>query len=125
MTSAEDANLNSKVFLKMSDGLAAYLNLGQLFMKYRIDEHGDGLDISVDNVKDKKDKLLQAFQECQEGRCSCPTEEYKKLDQLEIEHNGENIRLRLTPKRGVKMDKAEIDRCLEYTAERVKKDHKL
>ena len=94
-------------------------------MKYRINENDDGLDISVDNIKVKKDMLLEAFQECQEGRCSCPTEEYKKLDQMEIDHNGESIHLRLKPKHGVKMDKEEINRCLQYTANRVEKDNKL
>lgn len=94
-------------------------------MKYKVDEHDDGLAITVDGVKDDKEKLLQAFQECQEGRCSCPTEEYKKLDQLEIDHNGGSIRLRLRPKRGLKMDKAEITRCLDYTATRVERDNKL
>jgi len=90
-------------------------------MKYSIDEKEDGLAISVDDVKDKKEKLLQAFQECQQGRCSCPTEEYKKLDSIEIEHNDETIELRLKSKRGTKINKAEINKCLEYTAERVEK----
>ena len=88
-------------------------------MKYRIEEKDNGLDISVDDVNDTKEKLLQAFQECREGRCSCPTEEYKKLDSLEIEHNDETIQLRLRSKRGTKINKAEINRCLEYTNERV------
>ena len=90
-------------------------------MKYSIDEKVDGLAISVDDVIDKKEKLLQAFQECQQGRCSCPTEEYKKLDSLEIEHNDESIELRLKAKRGTKINKAEINKCLVYTAERVEK----
>ena len=91
-------------------------------MKYKIEEKEHGLDISVDAVKEKKEELLQAFQGCQQGRCSCPTEEYKKLDSLEIEHDDETIQLRLKSKRGTKINKAEIDRCLEYTAKRVEED---
>jgi len=91
-------------------------------MKYRIDDSGDGLDIRVDDVAGKKEKLLQAFNECREGRCSCPTEEYKKLDKLDIDHQAETIHLRLKAKLGTRLDKAEIDKCLEYTAERVEKD---
>jgi len=94
-------------------------------MKYRIAENQNGLEIKVEDVKGKKEKLLQAFQECQEGRCSCPTEEYKKLDTLEIDHSDESIQLRLRPKRGVKVDKTEINRCLEYTAERIKEENKI
>ena len=31
-----------------------------------------------------KEKLLEAFQECSEGRCSCPTQEYEKVEKLDI-----------------------------------------
>ena len=94
-------------------------------MKYRITENQNGLEIKVEDVKGKKEKLLQAFQECQEGRCSCPTEEYKKLDTLEIDHSDESIELRLRSKRGEKVEKKEINRCLEYTAKRIKGDNKI
>lgn len=90
-------------------------------MKYRIDENKNGIDISVGDVKDNKQKLLEAFRECQEGRCSCPTEEYKKLAALEVEQNAEGIQLRLKSRDGEAINKSEIERCLDYTAERVKK----
>lgn len=89
-------------------------------MKYKIDENESVIDISINDVKDKKEKLLEAFQECQEGRCSCPTEEYKKLDSLEIDHNDENISLRLKSKDGSKIDIEEISKCMEHTKNRVK-----
>ncbi len=85
-------------------------------MKYKVSESGDGLDIEVDDAKDKKEKLLEAFTECREGRCSCPTEEYKKLDSLTIDKSEGGVRLHLKSKPGKKLDKGEIDRCLEYTA---------
>lgn len=85
-------------------------------MKYSIDENEDGLAISIDNEKDKKEMLLQAFRECQEGRCSCPTEAYRKLASLEIDHNDETIEIRLKPKQGEKISKEEIGKCLEYTS---------
>ena len=90
-------------------------------MKYKVDENDAGLAIRIKDVKGKKEKLLQAFQECQEGRCSCPTEEYKKLDSLKIEHGDETIELHLIAKQGARIDKAEINKCLDYTAERVEK----
>ena len=88
-------------------------------MKYNIEENENDLNIRVVNIKDKKEKLLQAFQECQDGRCSCPTKEYQKLDSLEITHNDEKIQLRLKAKQGSKINKAGINRCLEYTARRI------
>lgn len=89
-------------------------------MKYKIDENEEGIEVSVDDVKNKKDTLLKAFQECQEGRCSCPTEEYKKLESMQIEQREDGIQLRLKSKQGVKLDKSEINNCLEYTKERIK-----
>ncbi len=90
-------------------------------MKIKIDENKNGIDISVDDVKNDRQKLLEAFRECQEGRCSCPTEEYRKLASLEVEQSAEGIQLRLKSRDGESIDKSEIERCLDYTAERVKK----
>jgi len=90
-------------------------------MKYTIDDNKDGIDISISGVKDDKAKLLEAFQECKEGRCSCKTEEYKKLESLEIENSEDGIKLHLKAKDGQKIDKSEIDKCLIYTTESVKK----
>jgi hypothetical protein len=46
-------------------------------MKYKIDQNETGIDISVTDASNDRQKLMEAFRECQEGRCSCPTEEYK------------------------------------------------
>ncbi len=91
-------------------------------MKYKVDEKKGGIDITVADVGNDKQKLLEAFRECQEGRCSCPTEEYKKLQSLEVEQGGDGIQLRLKSKPGETIDKSEIEKCLGYTAERVKKE---
>ncbi len=90
-------------------------------MKYKVDEKKGGIDIKVADVEGDKEKLLEAFRECQEGRCSCPTAEYQKLQSLEVEQSGDCIDLRLKSKPGETIDKAEIEKCLGYTAERVKK----
>lgn len=90
-------------------------------MKYKVDEKKGGIDVKVADIGNDKQKLLEAFRECQEGRCSCPTAEYKKLDSLEIAQSGDGIELRLKSRPGETIDKAEIEKCLGYTAERVKK----
>jgi len=89
-------------------------------MKYKIDERETGIDISVTDAKNDKQKLLEAFRECQEGRCSCPTDEYKKLASLEVAHDDEGIQLRMKSKDGEVINKSEIEKCLAYTSERVK-----
>ena len=88
-------------------------------MKHKINETESGLDISIEVKEGKKKELLEAFQECQEGRCSCPTEEYKNLESLEIKNNDGNIELHLKSKDGSTLDKTEINKCIEYTEQRV------
>ena len=104
--------------------LIAINSIERFLMKYKIDENEDGLDISVDKIKDNKKELLQAFRECQAGRCSCPTEEYNKLESLDVEQGEDVIKLHIKSRKGVKIDKAEINRCLDYTAERIEKNTK-
>lgn len=90
-------------------------------MKYKVDEKTGGIDITVAEVGGDKQKLLEAFRECQEGRCSCPTTEYTKLQSLEVEQSGDGIQLRLKSKPGAAIDKSEIEKCMDYTAGRVTK----
>ena len=91
-------------------------------MKYKIDKNNTGLDISINDVKSKKKELLEAFQECKEGRCSCPTEEYNKLESLQIEEDDNKIKLHLKSKNGEELDKEKITKCIEYTEKRVKEE---
>jgi len=88
-------------------------------MKYKIESTESEVNIEVTETKGKQEKLLQAFQECQEGRCTCPTQEYSKLDSLEIEGDEDTIRLKLKSKSNVKFDESEIGKCLEYTKGKV------
>ena len=64
-------------------------------MKYKIESTENEVSIEVSETRGKQEKLLEAFQECQEGRCTCPTQEYSKLDSLEIETNEDIIKLKL------------------------------
>ena len=88
-------------------------------MKYKVEEKDNGINIEVSESSGKQDKLLESFQECQEGRCTCPTQEYSKLESLEIEKDEDTIRLRLKSKPGSEFDKAAINKCLEYTKNRI------
>ena len=84
-------------------------------MKYKVESAENEVNIEVTETKENQDKLLQAFQECQEGRCTCPTQEYSKLDSLVIESDEDTIKLKLKSKPDVKFDESEIGKCLEYT----------
>jgi hypothetical protein len=84
-------------------------------MKYRMDEDQGRIDIHVGELGDDQGKALDAFQACQEGRCSCPTDEYQKLETLDIEPGDDSLTLHLTPKPGEELDPSEIEKCLDYT----------
>ena len=88
-------------------------------MRYKIETVKNGVDIEVTETEGKHEKLLDAFQECQEGRCTCPTQEYSKLKSLEIETDEDTIRLKLKSKPDEKFDQSEIGKCLEYTKGKV------
>lgn len=88
-------------------------------MEYKIESDDNEVKIEVTETRGKQKKLLQAFQKCQQGRCSCPTEEYSKLDTLQIETDEDGIRLTLKSKPHEKFDDAEIGKCLEYTRGKV------
>jgi hypothetical protein len=84
--------------------------------RYRIDEHDESkVLIEVAEVGKNQDQLLEAFGECQAGQCSCPTNEYDKLESMEVEQGEDLIRLRLEPKPGRQLDTSQIAACLDYT----------
>ena len=60
-------------------------------MEKEIKADADGLNIEITEIQGKEKQLLEAFQECQEGRCSCPTNEYSKLESLEIKQTDGRI----------------------------------
>lgn len=88
-------------------------------MKFEINEKNNGLDIHINELNGKQKELYEALQECQEGRCTCPTNQYKKLDSLDIVEEGGNITLELKAKDGETFDKSEIEKCLLYTKEQI------
>ncbi len=90
-------------------------------MESKVKTTDTGIEIDITKVEDKKDKLLEAFQECQEGRCTCHTDEYKKVESLEIRADDDAIQLRITAKPDEKIDTAEIEKCLDYTKKRASK----
>ena len=83
-------------------------------MKRTVKSNSDGLTIEISEISEKQEQLLEEFQACQEGRCSCPTDEYEKLESLKVDHSAGKIRVRLSGKSGQAFDKAEIEKCLDH-----------
>jgi hypothetical protein len=86
-------------------------------MKYRIDKTNEQLHIEIVGVGDSEDQVLGAFEQCQEGRCACPTNQYEKLRSLDMETGPDAIKLRLKPKPGEAFEQEEIEKCLDFTIE--------
>lgn len=87
--------------------------------QYRIEQPADStVAIELTEIGGQQDRLLAAFAACQAGECSCPTDEYRKLDSMSIEQREDDITLRLEPKKGESFDLSQIAACLDYTTAR-------
>ena len=91
-------------------------------MKRTVKCESDGLTIEVSEFSDQKEQLLAEFQACQEGRCSCPTNEYEKIDSLEIAARTGKISLHLKAKTGQVFDSSEIEKCLDHAQSKLNSD---
>lgn len=86
---------------------------------YEINPDTQGVAIEITGAGEHRDEMLAAFGECAEGRCSCPTDEYEKVETMDVEPSADTIAIHLHAKPGVTLDASEIGRCLDYTVERV------
>ena len=87
--------------------------------RYEITPADAGLAIQISGVGDRRDVLLAAFGECQKGQCSCPTDEYQKVEAMDIAQSEDAIEIRLRAKPGTEFDSREIAACLDYTVTKV------
>lgn len=85
-------------------------------MKYSVAGNKSTLRIEIESDGEKQHKLMEALQECAEGRCTCPTNQYEKLQAIDIAPGAKALNVTLTAKPGEAIDRAAIDKCLEYTA---------
>ncbi len=75
---------------------------------YHIDEAPEEVTIRVTEASGHEQELLEAFEECRDGRCTCPTDEYQKLAGMDVATAEDKISLRLVPKAGERFDVEEI-----------------
>ena len=72
------------------------------------------------DVGPKKEQFLEAFAECRAGRCERPTHECSKLASMEVQAAGDLIRIWLETKPGEKLDRRQIETCLDHTTEKLR-----
>ena len=88
-------------------------------METRISTNKNGIDIHITELEGKTEELLEAFNECSEGRCTCPTQEYKKIETLNIVGSEDNIQLSIISRENEVIDTNEIEKCLEHTKKKI------
>ena len=89
--------------------------------EYRIQQEGTAVTIELADVQGKQDELLQAFGECQTGQCSCPTDQYTKVADMQLDSSEQQITIQLRPRAGERFDTDEIAACLDYTIAQTEK----
>jgi hypothetical protein len=87
--------------------------------KYQITSRPRGLSIEVSDAGGKQAAILDALQECKEGRCSCPTPEYDKLAAMDVTVTPDAIQVELTTKPGAELQTQAVRRCLDFTMQRL------
>lgn len=87
--------------------------------RYRIEQEASAVVVELTGVAAQQEELLEAFSECQSGRCSCPTNEYEKLAAMDVQQGEERILLRLEAKPGLALDSSEIAACLDHTVSKI------
>jgi hypothetical protein len=83
--------------------------------EYSINADGSSVAIEITDVAGRHAELLEALGECQEGRCSCPTDEYLKVATMEVQPAEDRIAIKLQARPGTSIDMAAIAACLAYT----------
>jgi hypothetical protein len=87
--------------------------------RFRMNQGSDALAIELTDVGGRQDELLEAFGECQSGHCTCPTDEYGKVAEMDVVATDDTVSLRLEPKPGEQFDTDDISACLDHTIAKV------
>ena len=82
---------------------------------YEINPNSAGVAIHIAGVGELQEQLLAAFGQCQQGQCSCPTNEYQKVESMDVVPGEGEISIQLRAKSGTDFDLGQISACLDYT----------
>lgn len=88
-------------------------------MKHTVEKTDAGLRITAAVATDKQAALLEEFNKCASGTCSCPTPQYGRLQTINVQAQPGGVSVELTAKAGEIIDTEDIERCLEHTAKQV------
>ena len=85
-------------------------------MKHKVEQTNYGMRISVVAGSERQKALLEEFAKCAAGTCTCPTQ-YAKVECMEVATQESGVIVNLKIKPGQSIDVADIERCLDHTAQ--------
>ena len=85
-------------------------------MKLSSEQVGAKLTVNLDDVKDK-DAIIETIAGCADGSCACSTDEYQKVETMQIVPGPNSIQLNIEVKPGEVIDPNCTSECLEPAAE--------
>jgi hypothetical protein len=88
-------------------------------MEYSIEGDGSDVTITVKAVGANQADLIKELHECAEGRCSCPTPQYAKVESIQVAPAEGQVVIILKSKPGEWIEQGDIDKCLEHAAQKV------
>ena len=80
--------------------------------QYRVSNEPSAVSIELTGVGGHQKEVLEAFQECQEGACSCPTDEYLNVASMTVDADESRIAIRLEAKPGREVGRLEDRKLL-------------
>ena len=84
-------------------------------MDYRIRKGQEELTVEIEGSELNNADLMSEFQRCREGHYDCPTQEYDKLEGIQIEQGRDRIALHLKLKPGQSINRDVVAACLDHT----------
>ncbi len=80
-------------------------------MEIKSTQSGSSLIVNIENVAEK-DAILETIEGCADGSCACSTDEYQKVESMQILPGVNSIQLNIEVKAGEVIDPACISECL-------------
>ena len=90
-------------------------------MRYEISERAEDVEIQVHETGEHASQLLASLQDCQEGRCTCPTDQYDRLEEMTVQTGVDELTIRLRPNTGQRFDTDQLQHCLQYTLDQARR----
>lgn len=81
-------------------------------MKLSSEQVDAKLTVNLDDVKDK-DAIIETIAGCADGSCACSTDEYQKVETMQIVPGPNSIQLNIEVKPGEVIDPNCISECLD------------